>query len=124
MPSQVIICDDSSFARKQVFRALPAGFQTQVLYAENGQEALEIIRSGQADLMFLDLTMPILDGFGVLEVVRKEDLNCMIIVVSGDIQPAAKDRVMKLGALGFIKKPVRADDILRILTSFGLIEHD
>ena len=49
--------------------------------------------------------MPEMDGFEVLENIRKKDLKSVVIVISGDIQPQARDRVMALGALDFIKNP-------------------
>ena len=71
--------------------------------------------------MFLDLTMPVMDGYQTLEAIRKDDLPIMVIVVSGDIQPEAQDRVKKLGAIDFIKKPVDKERIQNVLTEYGII---
>jgi len=120
MATQVIICDDSNMARKQMSRALPEGWDTEVTLAKNGQEALEIIKQGQHEIMFLDLTMPVLDGYGTLEAIKAEDLPIMVIVVSGDIQPEARERVKKLGAIDFIKKPVDQEKIKQVLQDYGI----
>lgn len=120
MSTQVLICDDSSFARKQLARALPNNWDIELNYASNGLEALEHIRKGNGDILFLDLNMPIMDGYQTLENILKEDLPTMTIVVSGDIQPEAVNRVKKLGALEFIKKPVDAHRISEILNSYGI----
>ncbi|NRA25570.1 MAG: response regulator [Oleispira sp.] len=106
MAVPVLICDDSSFARKQMKRALPDGWDIDLTFAVNGLEGLDAIRQGKGEVVFLDLTMPEMDGYGVLEAIRKEDLPAMVIVVSGDIQPDAQERVQKLGAMAFIKKPI------------------
>jgi len=124
MTTSVLICDDSNMARKQMKRALPENWPVEVTFAANGQEAIEIIRQGQMELMFLDLTMPVMDGYQTLEVIRKEDLPIMVIVVSGDIQPEARDRVKKLGAIDFVKKPVDKDKITAVLQEYGLIGGD
>lgn len=100
-------------------RALPTGLADTILFANNGAEALEKLRAGQADLMFLDLNMPELDGYAVLEHVRAEDLPIMTIVVSGDIQPEARERVRKLGAIDFIKKPTDMGVVLGLLADYG-----
>lgn len=121
MPLPILICDDSNMARKQVVRSLPDGWDVDITFATNGAEALEVIREGRADLVFLDLTMPVLDGYGVLEVVRKEDLPCMVIVISGDIQPEAHERVKALGAIDFIKKPVDKNKLHGVLVTYGLM---
>lgn len=121
MAIPLLICDDSSMARKQVAKALPPGWEVDITYAANGLEALEAIKAGKAEMLFLDLTMPEMDGFEVLEHIRKLDLNTVVIVISGDIQPVARDRVLALGALDFIKKPVSPEKIASTLEKFGLL---
>ncbi|ABD80164.1 response regulator [Saccharophagus degradans] len=121
MATPLLICDDSNMARKQVARALPDGWDVDITFATNGSEALDVIRAGKGEMVFLDLTMPVLDGFGVLEAVKNEGLKAVIIVISGDIQPAAHERVMALGALEFIKKPVSKEKLGEVLERFGLL---
>lgn len=119
MTTHILICDDSALARKQMARALPAGLADAILFATNGEEALQILREGKADLLFLDLNMPAMDGYQVLEYIRKEDLPVLTIVVSGDIQPEARERVRKLGAIDFIQKPTDTGMVTRLLEEYG-----
>jgi chemotaxis protein CheY-P-specific phosphatase CheC len=121
MTTPVTICDDSSFARKQIAQALPEHWDIKVTFASNGIEGLEAVRQNQAEVLFLDLTMPEMDGFEVLYHIFTEQLNSVVIVVSGDIQPAARERVMSLGAIAFIKKPFDVEEITQILEQFGLL---
>ncbi|MBL4798945.1 MAG: response regulator [Oleispira sp.] len=121
MALPVLICDDSSFARKQMKRALPDVWDIEITFASNGLEGIEAIRQGKGEVVFLDLTMPEMDGIGVLEAIRKEDLPAMVIVVSGDIQPDAQERVKKLGAMAFVKKPIDKAKATQILTEFGIL---
>ena len=107
-------------ARKMLIRAFPPEWDIHIEQVGNGAEALEAYRRGQVDVMFLDLTMPEMDGFQVLETLRKEDLNCLVIVVSADIQEKAQERVKGLGAIAFIKKPIDAGKIERILHDYGI----
>ena len=122
MPLNVLICDDSGFARKQLARALPSDWNVNIHFAGNGQEGLEQILSGHGDLVFLDLTMPVMDGYQVLQAIKDEALKTKVIVVSGDIQPEAHAQVTQLGALSFIKKPCSADEIASLLTQFNLYQ--
>src|SRR5690554_4812205 len=115
MSIPLLICDDSNMARKQVAKALPPGWDVSISYASNGHEALAAIRQGKGEMVFLDLTMPELDGFRVLEAIRDEDLKSVVIVISGDIQPVARERVMQLGAIDFIKKPINQDKLRHTL---------
>ena len=120
MSSNIVICDDSSFARQQIARAL-SGFNVKMTLMPNGYDALDAIREGDGELLFLDLNMPEIDGYDVLKIIRDEDLEVMVVVVSGDIQPEAAERVKNLGALAFIKKPINPEEITGILAQYGLV---
>ncbi len=121
MAIPLLICDDSSMARKQVARSLPEGWDVEITFATNGLEGIQAIREGKGEMVFLDLTMPEMDGYQVLEAVKNEGLNAMIIVISGDIQPTAHQRVTGLGAMDFIQKPVNPEKLAETLRKFGLI---
>ncbi|RMF17851.1 MAG: response regulator [Gammaproteobacteria bacterium] len=122
MTTPVLICDDSTVARKQLAKALPEDWDVDVSFAKNGYEALDLIEAGKGNILFLDLTMPEMDGYEVLAQVQKRDLPTLVIVVSGDIQPDARARVMKMGALDFIRKPVDAEVLAGLLRQYGLYD--
>lgn len=106
MAPAVLICDDSNLARKQLARILPQDWQTAVQFAGHGADALASLKKQPFDWLFLDLNMPVMDGYQVLAELQKLQLPLQIVVVSGDIQPEAHQRVMALGAKAFLKKPV------------------
>jgi chemotaxis protein CheY-P-specific phosphatase CheC/ActR/RegA family two-component response regulator len=122
MPTQLLICDDSNMARKQVARSLPDNWNVEINFATNGKEGVEAIKAGKGDVLLLDLNMPIMDGYEVLETIVQEDLPTLVVVVSGDIQPTAYQRVKSLGALDFIKKPVNKEKLTEILKAYGIFE--
>jgi len=111
----VLVCDDSLVARKQVAKCLPQDWDVAVHFAKNGQEAVTALSEGKGDLLLLDLNMPVLDGYGTLEAIKNQGLNTKVIVISGDIQPEAYDRVTALGALDFIRKPVNPKTLNEML---------
>ncbi|ACA88581.1 MULTISPECIES: response regulator [Shewanella] len=121
MPIPVLICDDSALARKQMARTLPKEWEVDITFANNGAEGIEAIKAGKGEVVFLDLNMPVMDGYEVLEIIQREDLPALVIVVSGDIQIKAHERVKALGALDFIQKPVSADAISNILQEYGIL---
>ncbi|HZZ12100.1 MAG TPA: response regulator [Paraburkholderia sp.] len=120
MPLPIVIADDSLLARKVLTKALPADWEVELSYASNGREALDLYRAGRASVMFLDLTMPDMTGYQVLEALQHEDLNTFVIVVSADVQPMAQARVRALGAVAFIAKPVTPEAVWPILKEYGL----
>ena len=124
MTIPVLICDDSALARKQMARAIPTSLNAEVTFAVHGLDALEKLNEQDFKLMFLDLTMPELDGYGTLEAIRDQGIDINVIVVSGDIQPKAQERVLGLGAKAFLKKPVDKTLLLETLKSLSLNKSD
>jgi len=108
-------------ARKMLIKALPASWDVEISQAGNGVEAMEAYRAGKAAVMFLDLTMPVMDGYQVLEALQSEDLNSFVIVISADIQPIAQQRVKDLGAIAFVKKPVTSEVLEEVLRKYGVL---
>lgn len=116
----LLVCDDSNMARKQLIRALPAEWPVSLSQASNGEEALALIRQGLGQVMLLDLTMPVLDGYQTLAALKAEGLSTQVIVVSGDVQDEAVRRVRELGALAFLKKPADPEILRQTLIELGL----
>ena len=118
---RILVVDDSPIARKMLIKALPPDWDIEITQASNGIEALAAYRAGRVDVMFLDLTMPDMDGYQVLETLRKEDLNCLVIVVSADVQEKAQERVLAMGAIAFIRKPITAEGLRDVLKQYGVV---
>ncbi|MFA0439254.1 hypothetical protein BCU70_06190 [Vibrio sp. 10N.286.49.C2] len=104
---RILICDDSSVARKSLARSITAPMNSDIVFAEDGYQALDILRKDSIDLMFLDLTMPKMDGFEVLSIMQGESITTHAVVISGDIQHKAQQRCYALGAYAFIEKPLK-----------------
>ncbi|MCC5489657.1 response regulator [Vibrio lentus] len=115
MSFPVLICDDSALARKQMARSLPSSLNADITFAVHGLNALEELAQNQFKLMFLDLTMPELDGYGTLEEMERLGDTTPVVVVSGDIQPKAQQKVMDLGAKAFLQKPIDKEALKAIL---------
>ncbi|OQK19873.1 response regulator [Vibrio parahaemolyticus] len=115
MSFPVLICDDSALARKQMARSLPATLNPDITFAIHGKNALEELAQKEFKLMFLDLTMPEMDGFETLENMQRLGNKTPVVIVSGDIQPKAKERVFALGAKAFIQKPIAKDELKNAL---------
>ncbi|MFC3092652.1 response regulator [Alteromonas sediminis] len=119
MSYRVLICDDSALARKMTKRSLPDNFADSVAQASNGEEAVSLLSQQQFDLLLLDLTMPILDGVGVLEQLKQKEIDIFTIVISGDIQPEMQSRVKQFGVVDFIPKPICAEKLTQTLKLYG-----
>ena len=118
---RVLIVDDSKTARAMCKRVLPSILHQDLLEASGGVEALAACRAQSIELMFLDLTMPEVDGYQVLETLRNEGLKTQVIVMSADVQVEARERIQKLGALGFLPKPANQSAVENFLREHGLL---
>lgn len=117
---RILVVDDSLFQRNQVTRILHEdGYET--VEAKHGQEALDFLETDIPDLICLDLLMPHLDGFGVLENLRASENTIPVVVLTADIQETQKQRCLDLGAKGFLNKPAKPHELKEII--HGLL-HD
>lgn len=107
-----------------IARALPYSLAANACFAADGEEALRIIRTKAVDLLLLDLNMPGLTGYEVLAEIQQRDLPVFTIVISGDIQPEARQQVMRNGALDFIRKPIDSSELLHIMHDYGLLPRE
>ncbi|MFT6703062.1 MAG: CheY-like chemotaxis protein, partial [Pseudomonadales bacterium] len=105
-------------------RSLPDGWNINISFAEHGQQAIDMVKEGKGDILFLDLNMPILDGFQTMQIIRNEDLPTLVIVVSGDVQQEARNRMLALGAIDFIRKPMDNEKLTVILAKYGIYNGD
>ena len=105
---KILVTDDSKMARKMVIKTLNENIEEnlEIFEAQNGQEALDLYKQINPAIVFLDLTMPIMDGFTALEKIKEFDKNAKVVIISADIQKLSMDRVFKLGAFDFVKKPI------------------
>lgn len=121
MVVRVLVVDDSQLSRRILKSLLPPELNAEFTEAGNGKLAMAACRAGPFDLMFLDLTMPEMDGYEVLEALRHENISLPVIVVSADIQPTAVDRVYALGAAAFVAKPISAKGLREALIKVGMV---
>ena len=113
---KILVTDDSKMARKMVIKTLTENIEgdLEIFEAQNGQEALDLYKEISPKIVFLDLTMPIMDGFTALEKIKEFDATAKVVVISADIQKLSMDRVLQLGAFNFIKKPIDSGKMKQI----------
>ncbi len=109
-----LVADDDD-ATREVVAELCQGMGMTVMAALDGEDALAQMRERRPDVVLLDLNMPKLDGFGVLERLRAGDIAPMpaVIVVTASADAAGKMRGTELGAIDFVEKPFRVAELRR-----------
>ncbi|MCP4912014.1 MAG: response regulator transcription factor [Oligoflexia bacterium] len=84
----------------------------QVERASNGQEGLEIWKQYKPDLIVLDIMMPIMDGYQVLENIRKVDSKLPILILSAKNEAADKVKALQKGVDDYLEKPFDLEEFL------------
>ncbi len=106
MTKKILAVDDSRTMRGLLEQALrSAGFEVEL--AEDGVDGLDKLGPANPDLVITDINMPRLDGFGVIEEIRKLDRYraLPILVLTTESGSDLKDRARRAGATGWVVKP-------------------
>jgi two-component system, chemotaxis family, chemotaxis protein CheY len=112
--SEILIVDDSQVMRQMIMACLRAEQGLAFVQAASGLEAIEKLSLGQFALVVLDLNMPDINGFEVIEFIRSQDtlreLPILIVTTRGD--ETSRARAVGIGATGFMTKPFSPEEIL------------
>lgn len=114
--AKILICDDSSFLRK-IIKNIVTEEGHIFIEAKDGEELLDITKNDKFDCILLDLLMPKKNGFEVLEELKSRGNTTPIIVISADIQESSKKKCFALGAIEFLNKPPRKEDLVNAINN-------
>jgi Response regulator containing CheY-like receiver domain and AraC-type DNA-binding domain len=114
---RVLIVDDAAFMRNSLKIILERNSFEVVGEAENGLIAVSKYNELKPDIVTMDITMPKMDGIESLQIIRKNDSLAKVIMISAMGQESYVIKAITLGAKGFIVKPWKEDDIVRVLNN-------
>ncbi len=105
MRNKILLIEDSKVIQ-QMYRSKLIMEQFTVLTADNGMEAIKLLSQEKPDIILLDLMMPIMDGFKVLQVIKTDPKlsDIPVLVFSAKGQPEEVEKALNLGAAGYIVK--------------------
>ncbi len=113
--SKIIIAEDDTVLRDLYLRKFSSDVY-DVRTASNGQEALDLIAKDKPNLLLLDINMPVLDGFGVLEKLPKSERSFPIVMLTNFEDQANRDRGAALGIDDyFVKKDMTIKSLLTMV---------
>ncbi len=105
MTKNILVVDDESGNIEILTRFLEM-HDYSCRTAENGKEALDVIRQQVPDLMMLDLKMPVMDGVETLRTIRKQGHEFPILILTASYNEELKAQTLDLGAQDYITKPL------------------
>lgn len=116
--SKIIIVDDIDYNR-DLIRGFLAGFGFESLDAENGMQAIELIRKHRPDLILLDMKMPVMDGYTAAAIIKSDPelRDIPIISVTASALNEDEKRISML-CDGYLRKPLHRHQLIDMLTQF------
>lgn len=112
---RILLVDDSRVARltlQHLIKQYDANLE--ITQAGNGDEALAVLRPGTFDLALLDFNMPGIDGLELAQLIREQDANLHLVLVTANIQDAIVARAKSMG-VDFLGKPVDPELLANLL---------
>jgi len=94
--------DEKAYSRALVLKLKNSGFEAES--TENGEEALAAVARGGFDLLLCDLVMPKVNGFTVLEEIKKQNIDLPVVILSNLTQTDDEKKARALGATDFLAK--------------------
>jgi DNA-binding NarL/FixJ family response regulator len=114
---KIVIADDSSLLRDRIKSLLNSINHNSVVYeAENGIDALQLIREKEPDLAILDIRMPEMNGIEVLKRIRELKMKVKVCILTNYPYPLYKLRCFEAGADYFLRKTEDFEDIKIVIT--------
>ncbi len=110
----ILVADDEEVVRDVVKSHLEKeGFK--VITSENGQEAIDVLKNNDISVAITDLKMPKVDGFGVVEYIRKHCSFVPVIVLTGYVDVEKAVSAMKKGCFDYITKPIKREELMDVV---------
>ncbi len=129
MDKNIMVVDDDSNMRTLVLETLEEleYYGVELLTAENGEEALETIKTKKPELVILDIMLPGMNGFNLCSIV-KNDLelkNIYVLILSAKSQELDKQNGKEAGADSYMTKPFDPDELVKVVSeALGIIWND
>jgi len=116
---RMLVVDDAPINR-QILVAILSSFGFRCREAGNGQEALDIWKTWQPHLIWMDINMPVMNGYDAAKHIKESEKgeNTLIIAITGGISESEQRSALAIGYKSIINKPFNKDEIIRIIRKY------
>lgn len=117
---KVLIVEDSVFSQKITAKLIKEIMNNvEIFFANNGQEGYEKYKEIKPDYILLDLLMPKLNGIEVIKLIKEDDKDAKIIVISADIQKEVREEIDEYNIMLFLNKPFNKEKAQLVCSMMG-----
>ena len=123
---KILVAEDNSI-NIQVARYILSPLSSELVFVLNGEEAIEHFSNDHFDLIFMDVKMPVMDGYEATQEIRQIELKrgkgerIPIIAMTANNMYEELQNCLKIGMDGFITKPFNTEDVSNVLKTLELI---
>ncbi|MCL1809352.1 MAG: response regulator [Clostridiales bacterium] len=118
--AKILIVDDASFMRMMIKDALQKNGYDDLHEAADGAQAVEKYDEINPDIVFMDITMPNMDGLEALKAIKGKHPEAIVVMCSAMGQESMVIEAIKTGARDFIVKPFKPDRIMKALNALNM----
>ncbi|PKH67402.1 hybrid sensor histidine kinase/response regulator [Flavobacterium sp. ALD4] len=116
----ILVVEDNAMNQMVIKMITKKWLNTTVLYANNGQEGLDVFKTNKIDIVLMDLQMPVMDGYEATIAIRNgevgaENATIPIIAVTADVMESTKSRTAEIGMNHYLSKPVKKEALYDII---------
>lgn len=118
-PVKILVTDDNLYNRSLLHTLLTA-INFEIKEAENGKESVELFNSWNPDLIFMDIAMPIMDGFQATKAIRSNPKRHSITIIAASASVSDTDRqsCLQRGFDDFLAKPINFEELFAMLEKY------
>lgn len=113
--AKILLIDDSRTSRRIIKEILVKAGHEIVGEAVDGEDGYVKYKELKPDLVTLDITMPKMDGIESLQLIRKEDENAKVVMITAAGQKEKMMQAIKYGAAEFITKPYDSEEVVKLI---------
>jgi signal transduction histidine kinase/CheY-like chemotaxis protein/Tfp pilus assembly protein PilF len=116
--NKTILIVEDDLISYQFIEALLMDTDAKLLHAKNGEDAIEIARIADIDLVIMDMRLPFINGYEATLQIKSFKPNLTIIAQTANVMREDKDKCIKVGCDDFIPKPIDPDEFLRLVAHY------
>jgi PAS domain S-box-containing protein len=115
--ARVLVAEDSK-ANQIFMKKLLERYGLEVTLTANGKETLQQILKNEYDLIFMDMEMPVMNGYQAADILRKQKITIPIIALTANALEGDREKCLSAGCDDYLSKPVKAEDLAGILEKY------
>jgi CheY-like chemotaxis protein len=114
----VLVVDDHETNQLLIGCFLEKHSNITLEFAKNGQEAVYLVGNNPYDLIFMDINMPIMDGFEATHIIKLRYPNLPIVAVTANTADENRDKCLLAGMDDFLKKPINSSQLNKVIYGY------